>query len=119
MAHYYFTRQAFLDLEDIHQFSVKHWGERVAQAYMEELYKSFQEIADQPGKGKLRRHRSYPYFMAPAGKHFAVYEPLESGIVIATVIHSKRDIETLVRMWGPELAAEIKQLRQRLSANSK
>ena len=73
-------------------------------------------MADHPEKGKLRRHRSFPYLMAPAEKHYAVYEPLESGIVIAAIIYSKRDIETLIKMLGAELAAEIKQTRQRIES---
>ncbi len=74
-------------------------------------------MADNPEQGKQRRYRSFPYFMSPAGKHFAVYEPLEENIVIATVLHSKRDIETLVKKLGHELAEEIMQTRHQIEKN--
>ncbi len=119
MARYYFTRRAFLDLEDIYQFSIENWGLRIAQTYMEELFKEFQNIADNLEKGKQRQHRSFPFYMAPVEKHFAIYEPQVSNIIIATVIHSKRDIETLIKKLGPELSEEIKQIRQQIENDTK
>lgn len=41
MAHYYFTRRAFLEIEEIYRFSLEHWGERVANVYMDEYLTHF------------------------------------------------------------------------------
>ncbi len=73
MAHYYFTRRAFFEIEEIYQYSTEHWGERVAQTYINDLYNAFQNIADNPQLGKQRQYRSSPYYMAPVGKHYAVF----------------------------------------------
>lgn len=114
MAHYYLTRRAFLELEDIFNFSVENWGERVAQTYMCDLFNAFGRIADNPIQGEQRQSRSFPYLMAPAGKHYAVYEPFGIDIIIVTVIHSKRDIETLIKKLGSSLANEAKQVRRQI-----
>lgn len=112
MADFYLTRRAFIELDDIYRFSIERWGEHVARTYLNDLYEAFQYTADHPSTGKQRRHRSFPYYMAPAGKHFIVYEPYQDDIIIASVIHSKRDIEYLIKKLGPELADEIMQVRK-------
>lgn len=114
MASYFLTRRAFIELEDIYQYSIKHWGERVARTYMKDLYDAFQLAADRPEIGKHRQYRSFPYFMAPAAKHYIVYEPVGGDIIIASVIHSKRDIESLVKKLGSELSDEILLIRKKL-----
>ena len=45
--------------------------------------------------------------MYPAEKHYAVYAQTKSGIVIITILHSKRDIEAIIREIYDGVAAEI------------
>jgi len=35
MAHVEFTRRAALDLAEIEEYSIEHWGERVASQYLD------------------------------------------------------------------------------------
>lgn len=114
MARFHLTRRAFLDLEKIYRYSLENWGEHIAQSYMSELYNAFQKSADRPETGLLRQHRSHPYLMLPAGKHYAVYEVLGDDIVIVTIIHSKRDIETIIHKLGTTLADKVRQLKKQL-----
>lgn len=117
MSRYYFTRRAFLDLEEIYRFSVDNWGEHVATSYIDELFSAFQHIAQNPTQGIKRHYRSSPFLMAPAGKHYAIYERFGSDIIIATVIHSKRAIETLIKKLGSILATEILHIREQITNN--
>ncbi|WP_413207893.1 type II toxin-antitoxin system RelE/ParE family toxin [Rhodospirillum sp. A1_3_36] len=116
MADFYLTRRAYLDLEVIHAYSREHWGDRVASAYMDDLYAAFQRMAEDPSLGTARRHRSHPFLMAPAERHFAVYEQAGTDIIIATVQHMRRDIETLIAGLEADLLVEINRIRQSIKS---
>ena len=97
MVDFYLTRRANIDLIRIEEFSLRKWGEDQTEHYINDLYQIFREIARKPEMGRLRYDRSFPFFMAPARMHFAIYKPIDSGIIIATILHSHRNIESIVR----------------------
>jgi len=107
MANFFLTRRANMDLLDIEDYSLRKWGEDQAEIYMNDLYYAFGEVAKKPEIGKLRYDRSFPFYMAPARQHFAIYKPLEMGIIIATVLHGRRNMESIVRNMATTLASEI------------
>lgn len=71
------------------------------------LYQAFGDIARKPEIGLVRRDRSFPFYLAPAKQHFVIYQPVEAGIIIATILHGRRNIETIVRNMASTLAHEI------------
>ncbi|VFM96216.1 MAG: hypothetical protein BECKG1743F_GA0114225_101368 [Candidatus Kentron sp. G] len=81
---------------------------------MADLYRAFGRMSEEPQIGELRLHRSFPFLMAPAKQHFAVYKPLKQGIIIATVLHGRRNIESILRNIGPSLAAEIAKIEKQM-----
>ncbi len=107
MANFFLARRANIDLLDIEDYSLRKWGEDQTEIYMNGLYYAFAEIAKKPEIGKLRYDRSFPFYMAPARQHFAIYKPLEVGIIIATVLHGRQNIESIVRNMATTLASEI------------
>ena len=110
MAAFFLTHRAMQDLLEVEEFSLDKWGEQRTEHYMNALYESFSEIAENPDIGKIRQQRSYPFLMAPAEKHFAIYQLTEQGIIIATVLHGRRNIENILDRIGPALAAEIEEM---------
>ena len=114
MADYYLTRRAASDLREIYQYSVDTWEEVVADTYMDTLFFSLQRIASNPDIGKKRQKRAAPYLMAPVAKHFAVYESIENGIIVVTILHGRRDIEGILNKISRELAKEVEQIKQKL-----
>ena len=110
MANFHFTRRANIDLLEIEEYSFRKWGETQTELYMNDLYESFSEIAKNPETGRLRYDRSFPFFMAPVRQHFAIYKPIENGIIIATVLHGRRNIEAIVRNMAVTLSAEIRSI---------
>lgn len=115
MSNFHLTRRAFMDIEDIYETSVKHWGENVARQYIGDLYQSFKQIANNPELGELRKARSEPFFMSPARKHFVIYEKYKKDIIVVTVLHKVRDIESITRELGSSFTEEIRQLRKSLA----
>ncbi|AWV97254.1 type II toxin-antitoxin system RelE/ParE family toxin [Arcticibacterium luteifluviistationis] len=107
MAEFFLTKRAILDLLEIEKYSIEKWGEGQTDNYMSELYDAFGKIAQNPEIGILRKNRSFPFCMAPVGKHFAIYKTGENGIVIATILHGRRNIEAIINGLSHVLAREI------------
>ncbi len=107
MAVFYLTKRAKRDLDAIEKYLIEKWGKKRAKQYMADLYRAFGRIASDPRIGHLRRHRSEPFLMAPAEQHFAIYNTVTKGIIIATVLHSRQNIDSIIHQIGPALTAEI------------
>ena len=107
MAQYILTRRAAFELREIYNYSVDHWGDRRAKKYLADLYRAFQRIADTPEIGALRQARSAPFLMYGVEQHYVIYSKMDGGIAIATILHSKRDIETIISEIGGILSAEV------------
>ncbi|MDD3288869.1 MAG: type II toxin-antitoxin system RelE/ParE family toxin [Alphaproteobacteria bacterium] len=109
---FYLTRQAARILRDIHAHSTKQWNKRTADRYINEIYAVMNKIAATPALGKLRKSRSMPFSMVPAGKHFIVYDCIDKGVVILTLLHQRRDIERIISEMGPFFVAEIDAIKK-------
>ena len=49
--------------------------------------------------------------MVQAQMHFIVYDVMQDTVVILTIQHQRRDIETLIRAMRPELLKMIAMMR--------
>lgn len=105
------TRNAALDLRRIHTRSRREWGDDVADRYLADLYATIAAAAN-PEKGRLRQHRSTPFLMVSARQHYVIYDLVPQGIVVLTVQHQVRDIETLIAELTPAFHAEVERLKR-------
>lgn len=78
---------------------------------MADLYAAMGQAATNPDAGRLRRQRAAPFLMIAARKHFIVYDRLGDGIVVLTLLHQMRDVETLISDMTPAFFHEIARLR--------
>jgi toxin ParE1/3/4 len=109
--HFHLTRHAARDLRDIHARSVVTWGKPRADQYLADIYAVCGRIAANPALGRLRAHRSAPFLMVAAGRHFVIYDRTDDGVVVLTVLQQVRDIERIIADMGPEFLMEIEALR--------
>lgn len=107
------TRNAALDLRRIHTNSRREWGEDVADQYLANLYAIMGVAAANPEKGRLRQYRSAPFLMVPARQHFVIYDLVQHGIAVLTVLHQVRDIESLIADLTPAFYAEVERLKRK------
>jgi plasmid stabilization system protein ParE len=112
-AAFFLTRNAALDLRNIHARSRRQWGEDVADRYLADLYAALRQAAANPESGRLRQHRSTPFLMVPARQHFVIYDLVPQGIAVLTIQHQVRDIETLVADLTPLFHAEVERLKSK------
>lgn len=104
---FYLTRHAARTLRDIHARSLEQWGAARADRYLDEIYAVLNKIAADPDPDVLRKRRSMPFSMVPAGKHFVVYDRSSKGIVVLALLHQRRDIEHIIADMKPDFLAEI------------
>ena len=52
--------------------------------------------------------------MAPAREYFTIYKSIDIGIIIATVLHGRQDIETIVRNMTVTLSKEILDIENKI-----
>ena len=114
MRYFHLTRRAFLDIQNIFDYTTEHWGYAQAESYVSKLYEDFQKIADKIELGKLRKERSDPFLMYPSGKHYIVYEPYKDGIIIITILHQVRNIEIIIQELGSTFHNEIEALKAQI-----
>lgn len=107
------TRRAAIDLREIYRRSRLGWGKDTADRYLADLYSVMSRAAADPDAGRLRQHRSTPFLMVAARKHFIVYDEAPDGIVILTLVHQVRDIETLIAEMTPVFLQELDRLKRR------
>ena len=107
------TRNTALDLRRIHTLSRREWGEDVADQYLSDLYAAMCAAATNPEKGRLRQYRSAPFLMVSARQHFVIYDLAPQGIVVLTVQHQVRDIETLIAELTPAFVTEVERLKRK------
>ena len=117
-AQFHLTRRAARDLQVIHRYSVEEWGEEKARAYINTLYAAMGAAADKPETGLLRQHRSHPFLMVPAGRHYIVYDNVDIGIVILTILHQRRNIEQVISGFTPDFMVAIDELRSQADGKS-
>jgi toxin ParE1/3/4 len=107
------TRNAALDLRRIYTRSLRDWGDDVADHYIADLYAAMGVAAADPEKGRLRQYRSAPFLMVAAREHFVIYDLVPQGIVVLTVQHQVRNIETLIAELTPSFNAEVERLKRK------
>ena len=110
-ARFFLTRQAALDLRSIHARSHREWGVDAADRYMADLYAAMRNAAANPEAGRLRQHRCAPFLMIPAQRHFVIYYVIPQSIVVLTLQHQARDIETLIAEMTTTFIAEVERLK--------
>ena len=57
--------------------------------------------------------------MAPAERHFVIYKIFKKGIIIATVLHGRRNIKAIVSDMAPTLETEINEIEKRINKKMK
>jgi toxin ParE1/3/4 len=111
MPSFYLTRRAANDLRAIHSRSCREWGEDTAARYVNDMYLAMHKIAHNPKMGLVHKQRAMPFMIVAVRKHFIVYDCISTGIIILTVVHQMRDIETIIASLTSSFLAEIANLR--------
>ena len=110
---FWLTRRAARDLRDIHDHSLKQWGEKTARGYIDKLYAAMGGLKVDDHSSR-REQSALPFKIIAAEKHFIVYEIAEGVPVVLTLLHQRRDIESILGDLTPDFLAEVAALRKKI-----
>lgn len=83
-----FTRTANLDLENIIDYSLKHWGKSQTSKYLEELKFHILALSRNPDLGSICDSIFPGLCCFPIKKHVVYYVKENKMIIIVRVLHS-------------------------------
>lgn len=94
MADYVFAPAAYIDLEEIDDYTLQTWGEEQRVRYVSALFEKFDLIAARPGIGMHRPELGDGVQSVPCGEH-VIFDELHNGRChILRVLHGRRDVSS-------------------------
>lgn len=92
-----FTPKARRDLEDIWDYSHDRFGFEKAEAYMRDIQRAAETVADDPRRAQACDDIRTGYRKLSVGAHVLFLREFESGIVIVRILHQRMDFERRLR----------------------
>lgn len=112
----FLTDRALSDLLQIEMYSVTNWGKGVASKYMAKFEKAFRLLEENPELARPNPELGSDLLLYRVEKHLLVCIRLSIGIVVLTVSHASRDLESLFGELTPTLRVEAKALAKKIRA---
>jgi toxin ParE1/3/4 len=112
MAYLAISRRAARDLEEIRRFSVEHWGERVAEEYLDSIEEALERLREQPLLLRVKPEFSHHFRFHRVRRHFLVCSLIENNIYLLAVRHGSLDLPNRLAELEPTLLQEADLLHQ-------
>ena len=94
MPGFHLTQAAKTDLKDIGRYTQNKWGRAQRDKYLAMLDGCFQDLADEPLKGRDCSDIRDGYRKYSAGRHVIYYHPIPiNTLLIARILHDRMDVE--------------------------
>ncbi len=88
-----FTPKAKRDIEEIWGYSFERFGFEKAEAYLRELQRAAETVAEDPRRGLACDNIRSGYRKFPVGSHIVFFRASESRIVIVRILHQRMDFK--------------------------
>jgi toxin ParE1/3/4 len=83
--------RALHDLESIYKYSLEQWGIARAEAYLTEINRAFEALANHDKLGRDYSRVSADLYAYNIAAHVIFYTPTPPGIVVIRVLHKSMD----------------------------
>jgi toxin ParE1/3/4 len=93
MARYVLSPRARQDIDDIWDYTAKHWGSDQAERYLRQLQAAIELVAANPFLGRSCEHIRPGYRKFPAGAHVLFYRAEGSRTDVVRILHARMDID--------------------------
>ena len=113
------TDRAHYDLQEIEDYSLKKWGRKTADRYLEDIQTALSLLQENP---ELLRHKSdisTQFHLYRVREHFLVCTKLKDVLFVLTIKHGQMDLPTRLGDLEPTLVQEANLLHRRLVAAEK
>jgi toxin ParE1/3/4 len=113
------TERAISDLREIERYSVKQWGRKTADKYLDDITWALDRLRENPGILRLEPDLAPGLFFYRVRKHVLVCDVEGQTVTVLTVVHTSMDIPTRLAELEPRLIAEAEILHEKLRKKSK
>lgn len=111
------TERALADIREIEQFSIKEWGRRAADRYLDDIEAALSRLQQNLEILRLEPAFSSALFFYRVKKHFLVCDYRRTTVIVLTIIHTSMDLPARLLELEPRLKAEVELLCNRLNEN--
>ena len=112
------TRRAIEDLRQIERHSVKEWGRRVADEYLDDVTAALDRISQSPQLLQDDRVGIPGLSFYRIRRHVLVCDYRDNSVIVLTVIHTSMDLPARLLELESRLLTEAQILRARLHGDS-
>lgn len=84
---------ALKDIDDIWEYTAKHWSKQQANKYYKDIFEVINEICRNTASGKPIDHIKKGHRRINVNSHMIIYKVQEETIYIDRILHQKMDIE--------------------------
>lgn len=89
------TFEADQDIIEIYVLGAEHFGVAQSERYVDELFGTFELLANNPQMARERRELNPAMRLHPYQAHMIAYTIREHGILIVRVLHGRQDSQGL------------------------
>lgn len=86
-----FTKAAVGDLKSIRQYTLETWGGGQEEVYLNDLWKKFEHILDDPSRWRFRNDLFPGCQVASQGRHVILFRIQGKTLQIVRILHSAMD----------------------------
>lgn len=108
------TQRALADLRAIERYSVKEWGQKTADNYLDDIADALDRLCENPGILRLEPDFSPGLYFYRVQKHVLVCDYQRDTVIVLTLIHTSMDLPTRLLELEPRLVAESQVLQAKL-----
>lgn len=106
------SRRAAKEIEGIYDYSVKQWGRRVAEDYLDALQEALNRVRERPGLLRAQPSFSSALRFHRVRSHYLVCSLIGDNVYVLTVPHASMDLATRLGELEPELRVEAELLHK-------
>jgi toxin ParE1/3/4 len=112
------TQRALGDLRAIEKLSIKEWGRKTADKYLDDVAAALDRLRENPEILRLEPDFAPGLYFYRVKKHFLVCDIHDALVIVLTVIHTSMNLPARLLELEPRLAAESQLLRTKLHGPS-
>lgn len=113
MVDIHLTDRALLDIEEIYEYSIKKWGEKTAERYLDQIQDSLLLLEENPKLLLLKPEISNRFKLYQTGSHCLICDVLDNDIYVITIKHLSLNLLDRLKTLEPTLKEEVHLLYQK------
>jgi toxin ParE1/3/4 len=113
------SRRALRDIEEIRNYSVEHWGQKVAEEYLNGVEEALARLRESPNLLRTKPEFSRHLQFYRVHRHFLVCSTIGQSIYVLAVKHGSLDLPKRLAELEPRVLDEANLLHKIFLAKAK